>query len=137
MLLNYIQIEKKLRKNASEIKIAQNATSELISSHCDQMKIEEALFFSGNNSVHVFRTNISLHLVGIFLDLALLSGRKPDLCCTSIIENSEIKKKLECPPTYTLKNAKTSLYHVIFIKRKSIFGTSQCIGGCNHLINNL
>ena len=45
MLLNYIQIEKKLRKNASEIKIAQNATSELISSHCDQMKIEEALFF--------------------------------------------------------------------------------------------
>ena len=46
------------------------------------------------------------------------------------------KKKLECPLTYTLKNAKTSLYHVIFIKRKSIFGTSQCIGGCNYLINN-
>ena len=69
-----------------------------------------------------------------FFGLTLLSGRKPDLCCTSIIENSK-EKKLECPLTYTLKNAKTSLYHVIFIKRKSIFGTSQCIGGCNHLIN--
>jgi hypothetical protein len=29
------QNEEILRKNASEIKIAQNATSELISSHCD------------------------------------------------------------------------------------------------------
>ena len=35
MLLNYIKIEEILWKNASEIKIAQNATSELISSHCD------------------------------------------------------------------------------------------------------
>ena len=84
------------------------------------MKIEEALFFQWQQFCTCVPNQHQLALGWYFFGLTLLSGRKPDLCCTSIIENSK-EKKLECPLTYTLKNAKTSLYHVYLYQEEVYF----------------
>ena len=135
MLLNYIKIEEILRKSAI------NCTECYIWINFIALWLNEnrrSAFFQWQQFCTCVPNQHQLALGWYFFVLALLSGRKPDLCCTSINEKS--KEKNWNVLRHTRSKMLKLLCITLSLSRGSLFDLEHCnalgfVLRCNHLIN--